>query len=287
MSAQDLPPEDDPTVSDSSPDEEETVETPELPADDVAVSVGSQTEDIACSVVSPAPSDEPSGSSGDRTGGAADALENHLAALCDEVKQVRDELTALQQQTGKVAHLTAQVAQTQKLGAEQLRRFKGQVEQATSAVADARFRQLAEGLLLYYDLLAGMTANADSHSPDATPDGYRMLLRQLCQLMQINGIEEIPAEGSPDYKVHRAVKIVPPEPPQENNSIVEVWRAGFHIGERVLRPAEVVVALENPPTASSDDAADVAEEEAPCESDTATRQATGEVESAARLDGSS
>lgn len=158
-----------------------------------------------------------------------------------ELARLREELGHLNARADAAASLLAHIAETQELGAEQLRRFGRKLDQVATVVADSRLRELANGLLLYYDLLAGLADSEEKGTPMAGRP-FRMLLGQLQQTLTASGIQQIPADGPIDYQVHRAVKQVAAETPAQAGQIVAVWRAGFRYGGQVLRPADVVVA---------------------------------------------
>ncbi len=166
------------------------------------------------------------------------------AEALDGVKEELSKLQALvaeiQERVVASAGLTNQVAETQQLGAEQLRRFGRKLDQITGILADQRFRDLAGGLLLFYDLLTGLVNNQGEMTPE--PRVFQMLLGQMQQLLTANGIQMIPAEGRFDFQIHRPVKQVPASSPGQDGQIVEVWRAGFRIGDQVMRPRDVVIA---------------------------------------------
>ena len=64
----------------------------------------------------------------------------------------------------------------------------------------------------------------------------------LKEIMTRLGIEEIPALGQPfDPSLHNAVMHVEDESAEEN-TVVEVFQAGFRLGEKVIRFAMVKVA---------------------------------------------
>ena len=71
-----------------------------------------------------------------------------------------------------------------------------------------------------------------------------MTHRSMMKLLEREGVEQIEAKGqSFDPKWHEAVSAVPHKAVGvEPNTVVEVTQPGYRIGERLLRPARVVVA---------------------------------------------
>jgi molecular chaperone GrpE len=73
-------------------------------------------------------------------------------------------------------------------------------------------------------------------------EGLRRVLEQIEALLDRYGIERIDAIGEPfDPERHEAVGVRESEqaPP---NTVVAVARSGYTIGDRLLRPAQVIVA---------------------------------------------
>ena len=72
--------------------------------------------------------------------------------------------------------------------------------------------------------------------------GLRAVLDQMEAILQRQGVSRLGAAGEPfDPERHEAVAVQPTERVPDR-TIVEVARSGFALGERVLRPAQVVVA---------------------------------------------
>ena len=64
-----------------------------------------------------------------------------------------------------------------------------------------------------------------------------MSLKQLHQVLQSEGLDEIGTDGQFDPTLHEAVDIRV----GEDNKILEVIRKGYLLSGKVLRPAQVVV----------------------------------------------
>jgi molecular chaperone GrpE len=76
----------------------------------------------------------------------------------------------------------------------------------------------------------------------AGDEGIELILKDLKRILQDEGVSEIAAEGMPfDPQVHEAVESV--EDPDVSETVVKtVYRKGYRMRDRVLRPAMVVVA---------------------------------------------
>jgi molecular chaperone GrpE len=70
--------------------------------------------------------------------------------------------------------------------------------------------------------------------------GLRLVHRQLAELLRKEGLAEIETDGRFDPHVHEALLTQPSEAPE--GSVIDVVQKGYRLGDRVLRPARVVVA---------------------------------------------
>ncbi len=112
---------------------------------------------------------------------------------------------------------------------------------------DAQSRVLRE-MLPVIDNLERAVAHA-SQSGDGGGgllEGIRLVLRQFHQALERSNVHPVEAKGTPfDPNQHEAVsQIVTDEAPA--GSVVEVMQTGYRIGDRLLRPALVVVAKAPP-----------------------------------------
>jgi molecular chaperone GrpE len=71
-------------------------------------------------------------------------------------------------------------------------------------------------------------------------DGVRLVHRALADLLAKQGLTEIETEGKFDPHVHEALLSQPSE--AEEGSVIEVVQKGYRLGDKVLRPARVVIA---------------------------------------------
>ena len=75
--------------------------------------------------------------------------------------------------------------------------------------------------------------------------GMQMVQKQLSEFLSSQNVEEIKAEvgGEFDPKVHEALSQEASED-IEAGKIIRVVRKGYRIGERLLRPSNVIVAID-------------------------------------------
>ena len=112
-----------------------------------------------------------------------------------------------------------------------------------SLVARAHER-LMKALLPVLDDLERALEAADhpeagaGHAPPLR-EGVELVARQLRDALEREGLEEIETDGRFDPHVHEALLSQPSE--QEEGAVLEVLQKGYRLGDRVLRPARVVV----------------------------------------------
>lgn len=71
--------------------------------------------------------------------------------------------------------------------------------------------------------------------------GIEMILKQLMEILDGIGVEEIPAEGEFDPNIHNAVMHIEDEAFGENQ-VAEVLQKGYKYNDKVIRPSMVKVA---------------------------------------------
>jgi molecular chaperone GrpE len=105
-------------------------------------------------------------------------------------------------------------------------------------VARAHERLVKELLPVLDDLERALEAAAQ-HEEAELEEGVRLVHRELVEALAREGLVEVETEGQFDPHVHEALLSQPSE--QEDGSVIEVLQKGYRLGDRVLRPARVVV----------------------------------------------
>jgi molecular chaperone GrpE len=102
------------------------------------------------------------------------------------------------------------------------------------ALANERF---VKELLPVLDDLERALDHGEEHSIE---EGVRLVHRSLATLLERHGVKEIDTTGAFDPHVHEALLAQPSE--AEEGSVIDVVQKGYMLGDRVVRPARVVVA---------------------------------------------
>ena len=168
-----------------------------------------------------------------------------------EADQPKDKVEELQKQ---LQDAMQQKAESEKKAAEYLDRIKRlqadmeNIQKITKRQLEAVTSQASERLLL--KLLPSLDAlrqavkiasSNDSLPRDEIAVGLKMLQEQLAQVLETEGLEEIPAEGeSLDPELHEVVSYVETDEKPEN-SVLEEVRKGYKLNGKVIRPSLVVV----------------------------------------------
>jgi molecular chaperone GrpE len=105
-------------------------------------------------------------------------------------------------------------------------------------VARAHERHVKELLPVLDDLERALEAAAQ-HEEAKLEEGVRLVHRELVEALAREGLVEVETDGQFDPHVHEALVSQPSE--QEDGSVIEVLQKGYRLGDRVLRPARVVV----------------------------------------------
>jgi len=117
--------------------------------------------------------------------------------------------------------------------------YKRRTEQERQEVALLANAALVINILPILDDLERALRNVDAHLAGLTwVDGVRLIYRKLQAILESAGVKEIKTEGQDfDPRYHEATMSAEGE---EGKVVAEVQR-GYLLGERVLRPAMVIV----------------------------------------------
>ena len=101
------------------------------------------------------------------------------------------------------------------------------------------YERLVKELLPVLDDLERALEAAEAHEEAKLEEGVALVARSLADTLRKEGLEEVATDGKFDPHVHEALLSQPSE--AEEGAVVEVIQKGYRLGDRVLRPARVVV----------------------------------------------
>ena len=123
--------------------------------------------------------------------------------------------------------------------------YRKRVAREREALVTRAHAGLVEAILPVLDDLGRALEAAGLHEEAKLEDGVRLVHRQLSDILAREGLQEIPTDVAFDPHVHEALAAIPSE--AEEGTILEVVQRGYLLGDRVLRPARVVVAAASAP----------------------------------------
>jgi molecular chaperone GrpE len=101
--------------------------------------------------------------------------------------------------------------------------------------------RLVKELLPVLDDLERALEAAEQHEEVKLEEGVRLVHRQLADVLRKEGLAEIETDGVFDPHVHEAL-LTQPGDDVETGHVLQVLQKGYRLGDRVLRPARVIVA---------------------------------------------
>jgi molecular chaperone GrpE len=118
--------------------------------------------------------------------------------------------------------------------------YRKRVAREHEALVARAHAGLIEAILPVLDDLERTLEAATMHEEAKLEEGVRLVHRQLDDVLAREGLEEIPTDVPFDPHMHEALAAIPSE--AEEGTILEVAQRGYLLGDRVLRPARVIVA---------------------------------------------
>jgi molecular chaperone GrpE len=165
-------------------------------------------------------SDELTGTEVEESEPEAPTLDDRLAALTAE----RDEYLDL----------------AQRVQADFENYRKRAVREQERLVAHAHERLVRELLPILDDLERAVEA-AERHEEAQLVEGVKLVEQSLRNALRKEGLVEIETDGAFDPHVHEAL-LTQPRGDVEPGSVLEVVQRGYRVGDKVVRPARVIVA---------------------------------------------
>jgi molecular chaperone GrpE len=119
--------------------------------------------------------------------------------------------------------------------------FRKRTARESAALSARAGEALVKELLPVLDDLERALVAAEDHEEAKLEEGVRLVHRALADVLARTGLVEIETDGAFDPHVHEAL-LTQPADDAEPGSVVQVLQKGYRLGDRVLRPARVVVA---------------------------------------------
>ena len=177
-----------------------------------------------------------------------EALQQSVAKSGEAAEETADvvELEALRVENEELIDTVQRV----KAEFDNYRKRAARDQESLVALAGER---IVKDLLPVLDDLERALEAAESHEEAKLEEGVKLVHRQLEQLLEREGLAPVATDGKFDPHVHEALLTQPSA--AEEGSVIAVLQKGYRLGDRVLRPARVVVAGPKEEDASDGDPA--------------------------------
>jgi molecular chaperone GrpE len=122
--------------------------------------------------------------------------------------------------------------------------FRKRAARDQASLVERASERLVRELLPVLDDLERALEAAEQHEEATLEEGVALVHRSLAAALEREGLAEIETDGQFDPHVHEALLSQPSE--ADEGSVIQVFQKGYRLGDRVLRPARVVVAAPMP-----------------------------------------
>ena len=122
--------------------------------------------------------------------------------------------------------------------------YRKRVARDQQELAARAHERLVKELVPVLDDLERALEAAGQHEEAKLEEGVRLVHRSLADLLAREGLVEVDTDGKFDPHTQEALLSQPSD--EEEGSVIQVLQKGYSLGERVLRPARVVVSSGRP-----------------------------------------
>jgi len=119
--------------------------------------------------------------------------------------------------------------------------YRKRVARDQEGLAARAHERLVKELLPVLDDLERALEAAAEHEEAKLEEGVRLVHRELVEALAREGLVEVETDGKFDPHVHEAL-LTQPSGDVEPGSVLEVVQRGYRVGDKVVRPARVIVA---------------------------------------------
>ncbi|GHO42357.1 nucleotide exchange factor GrpE [Ktedonospora formicarum] len=153
-----------------------------------------------------------------------------------EVAALERELADAQRQAGEYLNMS------QRIQADFVNFKRRAAQEQTDSRAQAQAQLLEQLLPVLDDLGRAMLVMPAELAQNPWAQGIQIAARQLNTTLQQLGLRQIGTPGEPFNPQWHEALMQEPRPDQPEGSVVQVFRPGYALGERIIRPAQVTVA---------------------------------------------
>jgi molecular chaperone GrpE len=117
--------------------------------------------------------------------------------------------------------------------------YRKRVARDQRELAARSHERLLKELVPVLDDLERALEAASQHEAATLEEGVRLVHRSLADVLAREGLAEIPTDGKFDPHTQEALLAQPSN--EDEGTVIQVLQKGYSLGDRVLRPARVVV----------------------------------------------
>ena len=117
--------------------------------------------------------------------------------------------------------------------------YRKRVARDQQELAARAHERLVKELVPVLDDLERALEAASEHEEAKLEEGVRLVHRSLADLLAREGLIEVETDGKFDPHTQEALLSQPSD--EEEGSVIQVLQKGYSLGERVVRPARVVI----------------------------------------------
>ena len=175
---------------------------------------------------------------------AAEAAEQQAPAAADtgELEILRSELATLQVALEAAGDELVELKDRYLRARADLENYRRRALQDVERAREAGLDSAILPVLTVFDDLSRALAVADEGDPGKILPGVQSVLTALERNLDTLGIQRLGEVGDRfDPDLHEALTAVPTDEEERKGTIAEVFQAGFKRGDRLVRPARVLV----------------------------------------------
>ena len=175
---------------------------------------------------------------------AAEATEQQAPPDADtgELEILRSELATLQVALEAAGDELVELKDRYLRARADLENYRRRALQDVERAREAGLDSAILPVLTVFDDLGRALAVADEEDPGKILPGVQSVLTALERNLDTLGIQRLGEVGDPfDPDLHEALTAVPTDDEERKGTIAEVFQAGFKRGDRLVRPARVLV----------------------------------------------
>lgn len=169
----------------------------------------------------------------------SDASEATAEVETVDVDKLNAELAALRKQAEAEKNKAAEMTDSARRIQAEFDNYRRRMNDNSRRVRDDATAEVLVKIVPVLDTIAQALKMIDD---EKVAGGVKMIGDEITKLLGSYGVTEIEAEGKEfDPKLHEAVMQMPAETEEQTDTVKEVFQKGYKMGDKVIRPARVIV----------------------------------------------